>query len=143
MEGGVVSSFEIEHNYSDPNTFYQQQFGEQIMYGDAAFSGQARYVQDMRFRNEVRTTTYEQQTTGGSRRPNPMRGFIGWIFESFTTVSLFGYTIRPWTDGMDVSKMGFIMRIFVFVFDFISRIFLAVANLAILIISILLIKFGI
>ena len=63
MEGGVVSSFEIEHNYSDPNTFYQQQFGEHIMYGDygdASFSGQARYVHDMRFRNEVRTTTYEQ-----------------------------------------------------------------------------------
>tara|TARA_B110000285_G_C14771309_1_gene444124 strand:+ start:86 stop:610 length:525 start_codon:yes stop_codon:yes gene_type:complete len=60
MEGGVVSSFEIEHNYSDPNTFYQQQFGEHtIMYGDASFPGQARYVHDMRFRNEVRTTTYE------------------------------------------------------------------------------------
>lgn len=43
MEGGIVSSFEIEHNYSDPNTFHQQ-FGEQtIMYGDhfgdASFSG--------------------------------------------------------------------------------------------------------
>lgn len=44
---------------------------------------------------------------------------------------------------MDVSKMGFIMRVLVFVFDFVNRIFLAFANLAILIISILLIKFGI
>ena len=58
-------------------------------------------------------------------------------------MSFFGYTIRPWTDGIDVSKMGFIMRVFVFVFDFVNRILLAFVNLAILIISILLIKFGI
>lgn len=72
-----------------------------------------------------------------------MRSFLGWIVDSSTTVSFFGYTIRPWTDGIDVSKMGFIMRVVVLVFDFVNRIFLVFANLVILVVSILLIKFGI
>ena len=133
MEDGVLASFEIEHNYTDPNSFYNyNQYHEQIYDNQNQFSGQYRYQQDMMYsQRQSQSTT----TTTSPPKTNIFVSLILWSFDRLTTITLLGFHIKPWSSYVNYTNSSFLLRLLLLIFDLISRILLIFTNLVFLVIA--------
>ena len=132
MEGGVISSFEIEHNYTP-------KVQEPGQYGDHWSRGRMNINQDGYFEDDTVYYSNQEQRTytsrSGSRR-NRKKGFLtqilGWIFNKISLQSIKD-ELRNSSNYTIPSDASFLQKIAIIFFEYVNKAIIIITDIVTLI----------